>query len=669
MNNEIENIDTMLFPQLDTATALRPLTAMPLDARIYFSSYEPAVKAAETAKPVGSDEAIYYYSQVVGIYDASHMQHTDSPEQATTSADIAVPVTRLYQIQPPKTEHDKPYLVEVGAISDWAENDSTMPNYIKNKPINYKVVDVNLELTGRSQASIPGIVTPNTILVIRLNDETNEFKFTADQLISEAGISIIEGVSYNPKTNCLKNTTKTTYDIIWKNLYIPFKPFIAETIPIDNDTLRKNPIEGTIYVGAQDTVFNTSNLNDFLKGTEKLNTGINTEINKQTPGADTYRPASTQAIKEVYEVTGATIEELDNRIGYKVRTETDKKALINPWTETQYSGNNTLTYELNTLGNTVKSDIEAVADSIGLVHSVDVEHDHNKYTSENLFNETFKGKIASINNKLADFEESTDATLIAKLHDAYKVIASYITKPDDSNLLFDTNNKINLAYLSDNILGQLLYGGIIKQSIESDESSWFITITAAFAHELNKLYGLKVQAGDRANVVQEAKIKVDNQDYIVPEGIFFVTGEPQKESTNVEDLENDEEIEYNFLETFELLTGDWLLALGGVWAKIDNTDAVRTVNGKIGNIKLDNHHYELKLNTELLELEVSEEDKSIPFNPKITYILTTKGLKEYIDKKIENLSFENGSNYTSLVQYIDTKLGESDTNIWTGDKY
>ena len=111
------------------------------------------------------------------------------------------------------------------------------------------------------------------------------------------------------------------------------------------------------------------------------------------------------------------------------------------------------------------------------------------------------------------------------------------------------------------------------------------------------------------------------------------------------------------------------MALGGVWAKIDNTDAVRTVNGKIGNIKLDNHHYELKLNTELLELEVSEEDKSIPFNPKITYILTTKGLKEYIDKKIENLSFENGSNYTSLVQYIDTKLGESDTNIWTGDKY
>jgi len=35
-----------------------------------------------------------------------------------------------------------------------------------------------------------------------------------------------------------------------------------------------------------------------------------------------------------------------------------------------------------------------------------------------------------------------------------------------------------------------------------------------------------------------------------------------------------------------LNTGDWLINLSGSWQKVDNTDAVTSVNGKVGNITL-----------------------------------------------------------------------------------
>ena len=50
-------------------------------------------------------------------------------------------------------------------------------------------------------------------------------------------------------------------------------------------------------------------------------------------------------------------------------------------------------------------------------------------------------------------------------------------------------------------------------------------------------------------------------------------------------------------------------------------------------------------------------------------LVTQPALVQYVDEKIAALDLEAAVDYASLTQYVDSRLEELYTNIWTGDKY
>ena len=119
--------------------------------------------------------------------------------------------------------------------------------------------------------------------------------------------------------------------------------------------------------------------------------------------------------------------------------------------------------------------------------------------------------------------------------------------PDGTNQLI-VSNKINDVYLPDYLLGQLLYGGTVN-------SSSVATVTQAFKSRFG---------------VAEATVTLASGNAATYEGAYFIADDSCTGATvaGVTDVN----------------TGDWVLSNGTAWTKIDNTDAVRTVNGQIGNV-------------------------------------------------------------------------------------
>lgn len=58
------------FPSgTNPSTPFNPTTAIPSDARTYFTSLVEAQNAASTAGPVGSTDTVYYYGQKILVYE------------------------------------------------------------------------------------------------------------------------------------------------------------------------------------------------------------------------------------------------------------------------------------------------------------------------------------------------------------------------------------------------------------------------------------------------------------------------------------------------------------------------------------------------------------------------------------------------------------------------
>ena len=55
------------YGKINFSVAFNPVTAFPLDARSYFTSYEDAVSAATTAVTVGSSDGTYYIGETVVV--------------------------------------------------------------------------------------------------------------------------------------------------------------------------------------------------------------------------------------------------------------------------------------------------------------------------------------------------------------------------------------------------------------------------------------------------------------------------------------------------------------------------------------------------------------------------------------------------------------------------
>lgn len=120
----------------------------------------------------------------------------------------------------------------------------------------------------------------------------------------------------------------------------------------------------------------------------------------------------------------------------------------------------------------------------------------------------------------------------------------------DSRIVVDENGKIALANLPDVILGQLLYGG-----------TWVPSTQVATLST-----NAKTKLGTTSSTITLTNNTTETTGYKANEGIYYICSA----DGTIWDI--------------EFKVGDWLLSTGSSWAKIDNTDAVTSVNGHTGAV-------------------------------------------------------------------------------------
>nr|DAQ85353.1 MAG TPA: short tail fiber protein [Caudoviricetes sp.] len=125
----------------------------------------------------------------------------------------------------------------------------------------------------------------------------------------------------------------------------------------------------------------------------------------------------------------------------------------------------------------------------------------------------------------------------------------------------DANSKIIASQLPDYLLGQVMYGGNVAKD---DSGTVGAYISASLKEKLGITEGL-IQLSEEAT----GGAVTGTYGYEQLEGVYFIC---QKSMS------------FGGIDDFEV--GDWLISTGESWQKIDNTDAVKSVNGKTGSVVL-----------------------------------------------------------------------------------
>ena len=127
----------------------------------------------------------------------------------------------------------------------------------------------------------------------------------------------------------------------------------------------------------------------------------------------------------------------------------------------------------------------------------------------------------------------------------------------------DENSKIISSQLPDYLLGQVMYGGnAIAIGGNAD-----IAVSSS----------LKAKKGITADVITihptASESGGTNYGYAQLEGVYFIAQRTGTLGDTTGGITYDK--------------GDWIISTGEAWAKIDNTDAVKSVNGKTGVVNID----------------------------------------------------------------------------------
>lgn len=122
----------------------------------------------------------------------------------------------------------------------------------------------------------------------------------------------------------------------------------------------------------------------------------------------------------------------------------------------------------------------------------------------------------------------------------------------------DANSKIIASQLPDYLLGQVMYGG--------NASTVATTTTVSPSDSLKAKKNITATSISIANSATSAAANTYGWQDL--EGVYFIC---QANGTFAEI-------------SFE--TGDWIISTGSKWEKIDNTDAVKSVNGQTGNVNI-----------------------------------------------------------------------------------
>ena len=131
-------------------------------------------------------------------------------------------------------------------------------------------------------------------------------------------------------------------------------------------------------------------------------------------------------------------------------------------------------------------------------------------------------------------------------------------KPDGTNNLIDSGDKINMVYVPDVLLGQMLYAGT------------FVPSTAVATLTTNA----KTKLGTTSATITLTNDTTAITGYEANEGCYYICSGD------------------GTFASISFLTGDWLVSTGDGWKKIDNTDAVTGVKGnaestyRIGNVNI-----------------------------------------------------------------------------------
>ena len=132
------------------------------------------------------------------------------------------------------------------------------------------------------------------------------------------------------------------------------------------------------------------------------------------------------------------------------------------------------------------------------------------------------------------------------------------TNPDGTNNLIDNNNKVNITYLPDVVLGQMLYAGT------------FVPSTAVATLSTNA----KTILGTTSDTITLTNDTTAITGYKANEGNYYIASAD------------------GTFASISFLTGDWLLSTGSGWTKVSNTDAVTGVKGnaestyRTGNVNI-----------------------------------------------------------------------------------
>lgn len=127
----------------------------------------------------------------------------------------------------------------------------------------------------------------------------------------------------------------------------------------------------------------------------------------------------------------------------------------------------------------------------------------------------------------------------------------------------DENSKIISSQLPDYLLGQVMYGG----NATAIGGNADIAVSSS----------LKAKKGITADVITiiptASSTAANTYGYAQLEGVYFIAQRTGTLGNTTGGITYDR--------------GDWIISTGEAWAKIDNTDAVKSVNGKTGVVNID----------------------------------------------------------------------------------
>lgn len=176
-------------------------------------------------------------------------------------------------------------------------------------------------------------------------------------------------------------------------------------------------------------------------------------------------------------------------------------------------------------------------------------------TSADIVRETEEKKVLTKQERetIATLKEKLDNNDFGKVDDVKDAQGNSLVVNKIATLkdyAIKENGKIRLTDLPDVILGQVMFSGTINQS-------GVATLSLAFKNK----YGIATDT-----------LQLTSDDATQYEGAYFIA-QGTETFTDV-----------TILGVEKVSTGDWVISTGIKWTKVDNSDAVVSVNGKTGTV-------------------------------------------------------------------------------------